>query len=701
MPRFAFAMLAGLLLAGPGLADGPTLAGGKTALKPLVTGLKNPESVCIGPDRRTYISLIGEFNKDGDGSVVVLEGGKAVPFATGLDDPKGMVSAGGFLYVTDKKRVWRIDMKGKAEVLVAAEAFPTPPIFLNDIEAVTNQAGGYVLYVSDSGAEGSGGAVYRIDVPPPGPRGKGKGRPAKVTTLVDTRKHPQIKAPNGLFMSSEYHLYMLDFASGKLNRITLETGEMIEVAEGFDGGDGVCRDNFGRLYLTSWKTGNVWVIPRPGMKPVLLASGFQSAADCCLSADGKSILVPDMKAGTLTAVPAQVPGMPVDGSPLPVRTELAFPDLQWTGWEGTTPKGKIVPHRPLVLTHAGDGSNRVFVATQHGVIHVFANDQKATKTKIFLDIQKKVFYNDNQNEEGFLGLAFSPGYKKDGAFYVFYTSPQRAGKLNQHVNVVSRFRASKDDPDRAEPNSEEVLLRFEKPFWNHDGGTICFGPDGYLYITHGDGGDANDRFGNGQNLTSLLGKILRIDVSRKEGDRPYDIPPDNPFVKKPGARPEIWAYGLRNVWRMGFDRKTGQLWAADVGQNLWEEIDLIERGGNYGWNLREGLHPFGVKGTEPRKDLIEPIWEYHHDVGKSMTGGTVYRGSRVPALEGLYLYGDYVSGTMWGLRYDPKERRVKANHVLRPAGFPIYSFGEDEKGEVYFLTSTPNGKGIYWFAPGK
>jgi hypothetical protein len=218
-------------------------------------------------------------------------------------------------------------------------------------------------------------------------------------------------------------------------------------------------------------------------------------------------------------------------------------------------------------------------------------------------------------------------------------------------------------------------------------------------VTLGDGGLANDPFGHAQNLKSILGKVLRLDIDRKDPGLAYAIPKDNPFVKKEGARGEIWAYGLRNIWRMAFDARTGRLWAADVGQNLWEEIDLIERGGNYGWNPREGLHPFGFKGVGPNKDMIEPIWEYHHDIGKSITGGHVYRGSRVKALEGLYLYADYVTGHVWGLRYDEEKKRVTANHQIRQGGFPVYSFGEDDKGEVYLLTSTATGKGIFWFAP--
>jgi glucose/arabinose dehydrogenase len=248
------------------------------------------------------------------------------------------------------------------------------------------------------------------------------------------------------------------------------------------------------------------------------------------------------------------------------------------------------------------------------------------------------------------------------------------------------------------------VLRFTKPFWNHDGGTICFGPDGYLYITHGDGGAANDPFDNGQNLKTRLGKVLRIDVDHKDEGKNYAVPKDNPFVNRPDARPEIWAYGLRNIWRMAFDRPTGVLWAGDVGQNLYEEINLIEKGGNYGWNRREGLHPFGSKGVGPRPDLIEPIWEYHHDIGKSITGGLVYRGTRLPELEGAYLYADYVTGKSWALRYDGTKKRVTANRPIRDRRLPILSFGEDEKGEVYLLTYTPTGQGIYWLvksAPGK
>jgi glucose/arabinose dehydrogenase len=336
------------------------------------------------------------------------------------------------------------------------------------------------------------------------------------------------------------------------------------------------------------------------------------------------------------------------------------------------------------------------VAIQQGTIHVFPNDPKPAKTKIFLDIEKQVLYRDNENEQGLLGLAFHPKFKTNGEFFVFYTSKQ-----SKMTNILSRFRVSKDDPDRADPASEEELLRIKRPYWNHDGGTICFGPDGYLYVALGDGGAADDPLKAGQNLKTLLAKVLRIDVDRKEGDKKYGIPKDNPFVDRADALPEIWAYGLRNVWRMSFDRKTGKLWASDVGQNLYEEIDIIVKGGNYGWSLREGLHPFSTKGVIENKEMIDPIWEYHHDVGKSLTGGHVYRGKRLPELEGYYVYGDYISTKIWGLRYDEGKKRVVANRPIRDENAAILSFGEDEAGEIYLLTTTLGNRGILQFVKSK
>ena len=373
---------------------------------------------------------------------------------------------------------------------------------------------------------------------------------------------------------------------------------------------------------------------------------------------------------------------------VPVR---AFPNLKFK--------------RPLLLTHAGDGSDRVFVASQLGAIHVFPNDPEVTDTKIFLDLTDKTFYQDKEFETGVLGLAFHPQYKTNGQLFVFYSSSS-----SPYTNVIARFRVSSDDPNRVDPQSEEILLAIEKPFWNHNGGTIEFGPDGYLYIAVGDGGSGNDPFGNGQNLQTLLGKILRIDVDhtgtlmRVDPLKPappkicpYAIPADNPFVgKRLQARPEIWAYGLRNVWRMAFDSQTGELWAGDVGQDLWEEIDIIVRGGNYGWNLREGKHEFGPDGALPRPELVEPIFEYPHSVGKSITGGLVYRGKAVPQLAGGYLYGDFVSGKLWALWYDAKSKRVTANRPILGNQMPVMSFGADQAGEAYFTLDTGQ---IYRFAP--
>ncbi|HVT26602.1 MAG TPA: PQQ-dependent sugar dehydrogenase, partial [Lacipirellulaceae bacterium] len=290
-----------------------------------------------------------------------------------------------------------------------------------------------------------------------------------------------------------------------------------------------------------------------------------------------------------------------------------------------------------------------------------------------------------QNEEGFLGLAFHPHYKQNGEFFVYYSA--KPTRENPHLSIISRFHVSRDNTNRADQNSEEVILRIKQPYWNHNGGTLIFGPDGYLYIGLGDGGLANDPHGNGQRMTTLLGKVLRIDVDHKDPGLQYAIPKDNPFLDRGSkARGEIWALGVRNIWRMSFDRATGLLWAGDVGQDTWEEIDIIRRGGNYGWNLREAMHPFGPTGSPPRRDLIEPIWEYPHSTGKSIIGGNVYRGKLVPELVGDYLYADYVTGQVWALRYDRDKKLVVANRTIQPKGAPILSFGQDDDGEVYFLT---------------
>jgi glucose/arabinose dehydrogenase/sugar lactone lactonase YvrE len=651
-------------------ADGP-----KDTL--LAEGLNGPESVAVGADGRVYVAVRGEAGKDAGGVVLALERGKAVPFADGLGAPRGLAAHTGWLFVADGQRLWRIDRKGKPAVFADAGAFPAPP---RALQGVTVDPESGTVYVSDAGdGKGQGAAVYRV-----APNGK-------VGLVTDARRVPGLTAPAGLAMDGASFLLLLDAGTGRLLRVRVAGGTAEQVADGLGAAAGLAWDKYGRMFISDRTGGRVFVIGRPGEKPVPLAARFRGAAGLCLAPTSKSILVADATAGTVTALPAAVPGAEVDERPLAVETALAFPDLRWSGWKGQD-RGRQIALRPLVLTHAGDGSNRVFVATQRGVIHVFPNDQKAAATKVFLDVSAKVRYDDNSNEEGFLGLAFHPDYKKNGELYVFYTD--KRAKL---TNVLSRFRVSRDDPDRADPASEEELLRVQHPFWNHDGGTVCFGPDRYLYLALGDGGAANDPFGNGQNLGTLLGKVLRLDVGRKGESKPYAIPKDNPFVGRAGARPEVWAYGLRNVWRMAFDRKTGRLWAADVGQNLYEEINLLSPGGNYGWNVREALHPFGAKGSGPRPGLIDPIWEYHHDVGKSITGGQVYRGTRLPELDGHYLYADYVTGKIWALRYDGGKKRVVANRPIRDRALPILSFGEDERGDVYLMTFAVSGKCLYRF----
>ncbi len=374
-----------------------------------------------------------------------------------------------------------------------------------------------------------------------------------------------------------------------------------------------------------------------------------------------------------STVRAADPPQPMPDTPLAIKAVRAFPELKF--------------RRPVLLTSAADGANRIFVCSQPGKIFVFPNRPDVEEADTFLDWEKKTIYKDEEFEEGILGLAFHPKFKANGEFFMYYTEPP-------HISVISRFKVSKDDPNKADPASEEQILRIPQPFWNHNGGTICFGPDGYLYIGLGDGGSANDPFKNGQNRKTVLGKILRIDVDHKDAGKNYAIPKDNPWVGQADAAQEAFAMGIRNSWRISFDRKTGTLWQADVGQDLWEEINIITKGGNYGWNLREGMHKF-LSGSDPRPDLIEPVWEYHHSIGKSITGGVVYRGQKLPELQGCYLYGDFVSGKLWALKYDDKAKKVIANYILQGDNLPIMTYGEDEAGEAYF--TTPFGQ-IFTFA---
>jgi glucose/arabinose dehydrogenase len=329
--------------------------------------------------------------------------------------------------------------------------------------------------------------------------------------------------------------------------------------------------------------------------------------------------------------------------------------------------------RPVDLQHAGDGSNRIFVVEQAGIISAFQNDTSVTEKIAFLNIKDRV--NDEKLEQGLLGLAFHPHYTTNGYFYVNYTaaSPNRT--------VISRFQVSPNNPDNALAESELILLEFEQPYDNHNGGQVAFGPDGYLYIAVGDGGSGGDPQGNGQNLKTLLGTILRIDVDQQEEGLNYAIPPDNPFAHNTdGYRKEIFAYGLRNPWRMSFDPETQWLWTGDVGQNQYEEIDIIEKGGNYGWRAMEGFHSFNPEGYDTTA-FIKPVWEYDREQGNSITGGFVYRGKTLKPLAGKYIYADYIRGTIWGL--DTRDLEKPVNEEIAKVSFMISSFGVDESNEVY------------------
>jgi glucose/arabinose dehydrogenase len=368
---------------------------------------------------------------------------------------------------------------------------------------------------------------------------------------------------------------------------------------------------------------------------------------------------------TLEPVPptqADTPTPAVTATPLPLPVPVTFPDP--TSYEWTPYVSGL--NLPVDIQNAGDGSGRLFIIERPGRIRIVKDGLLFQDP--FLDISDRV--GSRGSEQGLLGLAFHPQYATNGFFYVNYTD-------YNGDTVIARFSVS-PDPNRADPASELRMLGISQPYANHNGGAVVFGPDGYLYLGLGDGGSQGDPNGNGQSLNALLGKILRIDVDH---DIPYSIPADNPYAGSGEVYQEIWASGLRNPWRFAFDPATDDLFIGDVGQGDWEEIDVApagQGGMNFGWNSYEGNHPYA--GNSSSTAFVFPVAEYNHAMGCSVTGGVVSRGASLPAWNGIYLYGDFCTGYVWGLL---NQNGNLQSQFLFETGFGISTFGVDEAGEVY------------------
>jgi glucose/arabinose dehydrogenase len=385
---------------------------------------------------------------------------------------------------------------------------------------------------------------------------------------------------------------------------------------------------------------------------VTVQDGTDEGAETVPAGDGFELAV--------EAAEAEIPPTVFDPGETSVSTVLLFDGLS----------------NPLFVTHAGDGTDRLFVVEKVGRIMVYGPERG--QGQVFLDIQERV--RDSGYEQGLLGLAFAPGYAESGHFFVNYTD--RNGDT-----VIARYTVSAGDPDQADAASESVVLTLAQPAANHNGGHLAFGPDGYLWIGTGDGGRSDDAFGHGQNPQTLLGAMLRIDVTDAE---PYAIPEDNPWVEETWegqeVRDEIWGIGLRNPWRYSFDRATGDLWIADVGQRRYEEVHFVpadhlaEGGINFGWPIMEGTHCFQAANCDTT-GLDIPLFDYDHSNGCSITGGYVYRGEAYPELEGVYFFGDYCSGRIWA--FWTHEGGDPQLQLLLESGLRISSFGEDEAGEIY------------------
>lgn len=342
---------------------------------------------------------------------------------------------------------------------------------------------------------------------------------------------------------------------------------------------------------------------------------------------------------------------------------------------------------PVELIFARDGTNRVFVVQQFGVIYVFQNDAGVSTRKVFLDISDRV--SQDGGETGLLGLAFHPHYPDSAYFYVDYVRDS-SGVLTTRI---ARYTVSPTNPDSALHDSEKILLTVSQPYPNHKGGKVAFGPDGYLYIGFGDGGSGYDPGNRGQDLTTILAKIIRINVDSSDSGLNYSIPPTNPFYHNgSGYREEIYAYGVRNPWRFSFDNVTGTLWLGDVGQDTREEVDTVINGGNYGWRLKEGFicTPSVNPTCQDTAGLLSPVWDYpHNGSSKSITGGYVYRGSAIPSLYGEYIFADYVTGETWTLTTGGGGTSVTS---ISDESYLISTFGQDPDGNVYLCSYGSSGQ---------
>jgi glucose/arabinose dehydrogenase len=365
------------------------------------------------------------------------------------------------------------------------------------------------------------------------------------------------------------------------------------------------------------------------------------------------------------------------GTPNRSSSEAAtsLPDGTVIGWEEAY--GGLEFEVPVGLRHANDQSGWLYVIEKPGTIMAFDSKLSTPEKTVFLDIRNKV--QSQGSEQGLLGLAFHPQYDENGMFYVNYTT--------ETSTVIAEYTAQLEESgaySAAKQDSERILIEFEQPYGNHNGGELAFGPDGFLYIATGDGGSGGDPHNHGQDKSSWLGKILRVDVDRRDEPKEYGIPRDNPFLSGDvGGLPEVFAYGLRNPWRFSFDQETGQLWAADVGQSETEEINLIAKGNNYGWNVMEGSECYASSQACDKEGLTLPVWEYHPEQGgASVTGGYVYRGRDIPELAGRYIFADFIDGRLWSLELTDSDKADAQQLPLeRKPG--ITSFGQDQDGELY------------------